>query len=140
MGVAKIAMEKVIPAIGKGQTGVVAAIASRATDKARAAARRFAIPRAYGSYEELLADPEIDAIYNPLPNHLHVPWSLASAGKARLRQRVQGASRIAPRYRPKLLLTPAVVTRPSPCAPSDPAKCPREAPWREPRKRCLERQ
>jgi predicted dehydrogenase len=83
LGVAKIATEKVIPAIGKGQTGVVAAIASRAADKARAAALRFAIPRAYGSYEELLADPEIDAIYNPLPNHLHVPWSVRAlaAGK-----------------------------------------------------------
>jgi predicted dehydrogenase len=83
LGVAKIAMEKVIPAIGKSQTGVVAAIASRAADKARAAALRFAIPRAYGSYEELLADPEIDAIYNPLPNHLHLPWSLRAlaAGK-----------------------------------------------------------
>ena len=83
LGAAKIAIDKVIPAIGSGQTGVVAAIASRSLDKALATAARFAIPRAYGSYEELLADPEIDAIYNPLPNHLHVPWSLRSlaAGK-----------------------------------------------------------
>jgi predicted dehydrogenase len=83
LGVAKIAVEKLIPAIGRGETGVVSAIASRSAEKAAAAARRFAIPRAYGSYEELLADPAIDAIYNPLPNHLHVPWSLRAlaAGK-----------------------------------------------------------
>jgi predicted dehydrogenase len=61
----------------------VAAIASRARDKAEGAARELGIPRAYGSYEELLADPDIDAVYNPLPNHLHVPWSIkaAEAGK-----------------------------------------------------------
>jgi predicted dehydrogenase len=61
----------------------VVAIASRSLDKARAAAARFASPRAYGSYAELLADPEIDAIYNPLPNHLHVPWTIRAleAGK-----------------------------------------------------------
>ena len=83
LGVAKIAVEKLIPAIQKGESGVVAAIASRTLDKARAAAARFGIPRAYGSYEELLADPEVDAIYNPLPNHLHVPWSVQAlaAGK-----------------------------------------------------------
>ena len=83
LGAARIASEKVIPAIQKGQTGIVQAIASRSTDKARALALRFAIPRAYGSYDELLADPEIDAVYNPLPNHLHVPWSLRAlaAGK-----------------------------------------------------------
>jgi predicted dehydrogenase len=83
LGVAKIATDKIIPAIQAGQTGVVAAIASRTASKARAAAARFAIPRVHGSYEELLADPEIDAIYNPLPNHLHVPWSVRAlaAGK-----------------------------------------------------------
>ena len=49
----------------------------------KAAARELGIPKAYGSYEEMLADPEIDAVYNPLPNHLHVPWSIraAEAGK-----------------------------------------------------------
>jgi predicted dehydrogenase len=83
LGAAKIAIEKMIPAIQAGHTGVVEAIASRSADRARATAARFAIPRAYGCYEDLLADPEIDAIYNPLPNHLHVPWSLRAleAGK-----------------------------------------------------------
>ena len=59
------------------------AIASRSLDKAQEAARSLDIPKAYGSYEELLSDPEIDAVYNPLPNHLHVPWSIraAEAGK-----------------------------------------------------------
>lgn len=61
----------------------VVAIASRTDAKARDAAVRLSIPRAYGSYEELLNDPEVDAVYNPLPNHLHVPWSIraARAGK-----------------------------------------------------------
>src|SRR5688572_23334213 len=61
----------------------VVAIASRDAAKASAAAELLGIPRAYGSYEELIADPEIEAIYNPLPNHLHVPWSIraAEAGK-----------------------------------------------------------
>jgi len=83
LGVAKIAVEKIIPAIQKGETGMVAAIASRTLEKARAAAARFGIPRAYGSYEELLADADVEAIYNPLPNQLHVPWSVRAleAGK-----------------------------------------------------------
>jgi predicted dehydrogenase len=83
LGVAKIALDKVIPAIQAGRTGKVVAIASRSIEKARAAADRFAIPQAYGSYEELLGDADVDAIYNPLPNHLHVPWSLRAldAGK-----------------------------------------------------------
>lgn len=83
LGAARIATAKVIPAFQKCQLGEVAAIASRDLAKAEAAARELAIPRAYGSYEELLADPSIDAIYNPLPNHLHVPWSIraAEAGK-----------------------------------------------------------
>jgi predicted dehydrogenase len=61
----------------------VTAIASREKKKAEEAARKLGVPKAYGSYEELLADPEIEAIYNPLPNHLHVPWSIkaAEAGK-----------------------------------------------------------
>jgi predicted dehydrogenase len=65
------------------QWGEIAAIASRDGAKAEAAARELGIARAYGSYEELLADPNIDAIYNPLPNHLHAPWSIraAEAGK-----------------------------------------------------------
>jgi predicted dehydrogenase len=61
----------------------VTAIASRDAARAEAAARELGIPKSYGSYEELLADPDVDAIYNPLPNHLHVPWSIraADAGK-----------------------------------------------------------
>jgi len=67
----------------RGQLTTVAAIASRDLAKAQAAAAALGIPTAYGSYEELLADPKIDAIYNPLPNHLHVPWTIkaAEAGK-----------------------------------------------------------
>ena len=75
LGVAKIAVEKVIPAMQQGEWSEITAIASRDLDKARAAASRLGIPKAYGSYEELLADPDVDAIYNPLPNDLHVPWT-----------------------------------------------------------------
>jgi predicted dehydrogenase len=83
LGVAKIAVEKVIPAMQRGALSEVTAIASRDVEKARAAAARLGIAKPYGSYEALLADPEIDALYNPLPNHLHVPWSIraAQAGK-----------------------------------------------------------
>jgi predicted dehydrogenase len=83
LGVARIAVEKVIPAMQRGQWSRVDAIASRSPEKAREAAQKLGIPRAYGSYEELLADPDIEAVYNPLPNHLHVPWSVkaAQAGK-----------------------------------------------------------
>jgi predicted dehydrogenase len=83
LGVAKIATKKVIPAMQQAAACQIAAIASRDLEKAIAAAAELGIARAYGSYEELLADPEIDAVYNPLPNHLHVPWSIraAEAGK-----------------------------------------------------------
>jgi predicted dehydrogenase len=83
LGVAKIARTKVIPAMKKSSNSEVFAIASRDFDKARAIAKELGIPRAYGSYEDLLADSEVEAIYNPLPNHLHVPWSrrAAEAGK-----------------------------------------------------------
>ncbi len=83
LGVAKIATTKVIPAMQRASNLEVAAIASRDLNKASTAAAQLGIPRAYGSYEELLADPAIDAIYNPLPNHMHVPWSIraAEAGK-----------------------------------------------------------
>jgi predicted dehydrogenase len=79
LGVAGIAVKKVIPAMQKGQWSEVAAIASRDVDRARAAASALGIGKAYGSYEALLDDPEIDAVYNPLPNHLHVPWTIRSA-------------------------------------------------------------
>lgn len=83
LGAASIAVRKVIPGMQKGESSDVAAIASRDLAKAQAAAAKLKIAKAYGSYEELLADPEIEAIYNPLPNHLHVPWSIkaAEAGK-----------------------------------------------------------
>jgi predicted dehydrogenase len=83
LGVAKIGVEKVIPAMQKGACSRVDAIASRDIEKARGAAAALGIARAYGSYEELLADPAIEAIYNPLPNELHVPWTLRAleAGK-----------------------------------------------------------
>src|SRR3954463_7836784 len=83
LGVAKIATDKVIPAMQRGQFSEVVGIPSRTLDKATAAGRQLGLPKAYGSYEELIADPDIDAIYNPLPNHLHVPWSIraAEAGK-----------------------------------------------------------
>jgi len=83
IGVAKIATEKVIPAMQRGEVSEIMGIASRDPAKARTAAGNLGIPRAYGSYEELLADPEIEAIYNPLPNEEHVPWTLRAlaAGK-----------------------------------------------------------
>lgn len=83
LGVAAIAVKKVIPAMQKGEWSEIVAIASRDSRKAQDAAAELGIPKADGSYEELLADPEIEAIYNPLPNHLHVPWSIkaAEAGK-----------------------------------------------------------
>jgi predicted dehydrogenase len=83
MGVARIATNKVIPGMQRGTWTRIDAIASRAGGKARTAAAAMKIPKAYGSYEELLADPSIEAVYIPLPNHLHVPWTIraAEAGK-----------------------------------------------------------
>jgi predicted dehydrogenase len=83
LGAASIAVRKVIPGMQKGEWSEVAAIASRDLKKAESAATHLNIKKAYGSYEELLADAEIEAVYNPLPNHLHVPWSIraAEAGK-----------------------------------------------------------
>jgi predicted dehydrogenase len=83
LGTAAIAVNQVIPAMQKGDWSEVLAIASRDINKATKVAQRLGIPKAYGSYEELIADGEIEAIYNPLPNHLHVPWTIraAEAGK-----------------------------------------------------------
>jgi predicted dehydrogenase len=83
LGVASIATRKVIPAMQQGEWSEIAGIASRDRAKAENAAREMGIAKAYGSYEELLADPEIEAVYNPLPNHLHILWSIkaAEAGK-----------------------------------------------------------
>ena len=82
LGTSHIA-EKVIPAMQKSALARIDAIGSRDIARARTVAGRLGIPRAYGSYDEVIADAQIDAIYNPLPNHLHVPWSMraAEAGK-----------------------------------------------------------
>lgn len=83
LGVARIATVKVIPAMQRGGLCEIAAIASRHLARAEDAARKLGIAKAYGSYDELLADPAIEAVYIPLPNHLHVPLSIraAEAGK-----------------------------------------------------------
>jgi predicted dehydrogenase len=83
LSTANIGLKKVLPGMQKGEFTSVDAIASRDLAKAKAAAEMLGIARAYGSYEELLADPDIDAIYNPLPNNMHVPWTIkaAEAGK-----------------------------------------------------------
>ena len=80
---ANIGVKRVIPAIMAGERGVVAAIASRDAARAAQTAARFGIARSYGSYQALLDDPNIEAIYNPLPNHLHVEWTVRAldAGK-----------------------------------------------------------
>ncbi|MDI6401334.1 Gfo/Idh/MocA family oxidoreductase, partial [Balneolaceae bacterium ANBcel3] len=83
LSTAKIAREHVIPAIQQSRYAEVTAIASRNIDQARAVAKEAGIPAWYGSYEALLGSPEIDAIYNPLPNHLHVPWSLRAMEKGK---------------------------------------------------------
>ena len=80
---ANIGMTKVIPGMLKSKEFEIRAIASRWLPAAKMAAKKLGIPVAYGSYEELLADPEIDAVYNPLPNHLHVPLTLAAAMKGK---------------------------------------------------------
>jgi predicted dehydrogenase len=83
LGTAKIAIENVIPAMQAGAYCEVMAVASRDLARAEEAARWLGISRAYGSYEELLAAPDIEAVYIPLPNHLHVPWTVQAleAGK-----------------------------------------------------------
>lgn len=83
LGAANIAVKKVIPAMRLGKYTEIMAIASRNSDKARRIAGDFNIPKFYGTYEELLADAEIEAVYNPLPNNLHVEWTIkaAEAGK-----------------------------------------------------------
>jgi predicted dehydrogenase len=83
LSTASISTEHVIPAMKNGVYCDVQAIASRSKEAAEEVADRFGIPRVYGSYEELLMDPEIEAVYIPLPNHLHVHWSILAlqAGK-----------------------------------------------------------
>ncbi len=83
LSTAKIGRQKVIPAMQKDRYIQVDAIASRDIEKAKEIANQLNIPKSYGSYEELLNDPNIEAIYIPLPNHLHVPWTIKAmeAGK-----------------------------------------------------------
>jgi predicted dehydrogenase len=83
LGAARIALNRVIPAMQMSELSEIAGIASRDRSRAEEAARQFGIRKTYGSYEEMLEDPEIEAVYNPLPNHLHVPVSIlaAQAGK-----------------------------------------------------------
>ena len=83
LSVAAIGLKKVIPAMQRGSEVEIVAIASRDAGRAAEAARALGIPKAYGSYDELLRDPLVEVIYNPLPNHMHVEWSIraAEAGK-----------------------------------------------------------
>jgi predicted dehydrogenase len=94
LSTAKIGVDKVIPAMQGGAHTEVVAIASREASTARVAATALGIPKSYGSYKALLADPDVDAIYNPLPNHLHVPWTTraAEAGKHVLCEKPVGLS------------------------------------------------
>ena len=79
LGTAKIALTKVIPAMQRSSWCEVTAIASRGLSKAKETAGELHIPNAYGSYEELLADNDVEVVYNALPNHLHVPWTVSAA-------------------------------------------------------------
>ncbi|HET6147804.1 MAG TPA: Gfo/Idh/MocA family oxidoreductase [Polyangia bacterium] len=83
LGASLFATRRMIPAIQRGRDLAVTAIASRSKEKADKAASELKIAKAYGSYEDLLRDPEIDAVYIPLPNHLHMPYAIkaAEAGK-----------------------------------------------------------
>jgi predicted dehydrogenase len=94
LSTADIGLTKVLPAMQKGQYCELVAISSRSLERAQAAARQLGIAKAYGSYDELLADPEIEAIYNPLPNQLHVEWSIKAleAGKHVLCEKPIGMS------------------------------------------------
>jgi predicted dehydrogenase len=83
LSTASIAQRRVLPAMLNCEQAEVAAIASRSIDKAKTVAAKFSIPKMYGSYEELFSDPEIEAIYNPLPNHLHVEWSIRAASRGK---------------------------------------------------------
>ena len=122
LSTAAIGIKKVIPAMQLGRYSTVAAIASRSRAKAEKAAAALGIPKAYGSYEELLADPEIDAIYNPLPNQLHVPWTIkaAEAGKHVLCEKpisltvAEARSLIAVRDRTRVKIGEAFMVRTAP--------------------------
>jgi predicted dehydrogenase len=94
LSTAKIGVVKVIPAMQQGQHCEIAAISSRDLNEAKRVALTLGIPKAYGSYEDLLSDSEIDAVYIPLPNHLHVEWAIKAmeAGKHVLLEKPVGLS------------------------------------------------
>ncbi len=79
LGCADIAVRKVIPALQASERGEVLALASRDDQRATATAAQLGIPRSYGSYEALLADPDVETVYIPLPNHLHREWTIRAA-------------------------------------------------------------
>jgi len=83
LSAASIARRRAVPGMLQCEMAEAAAVASRSLEKAQEFARELSIPKAYGSYEELLNDPEIEAIYNPLPNHLHVEWSIRAASRGK---------------------------------------------------------
>jgi predicted dehydrogenase len=83
LGAAKIAVRKVIPGMQRGRWSVVTGLASRDRTRAETAARELGIAKTYDSYDALLDDPNIDAVYIPLPNHLHVPWSVRAAERGK---------------------------------------------------------
>jgi predicted dehydrogenase len=94
LSTAAIGLNKVIPAMQRAEHCEIVAIASRDLSRAKSAAAKLSIPKAYGSYAELLADPQVEAIYNPLPNHMHVSWSIKAlqAGKHVLCEKPIGLS------------------------------------------------
>jgi predicted dehydrogenase len=94
LSTARIGLKQVIPALQRGDCSEVVAIGSRSRDRAEVAAASLGIGKAYGSYEELLADPDVDAIYNPLPNNMHLEWSVKAmeAGKHLLCEKPLGLS------------------------------------------------
>ncbi|HEX8165362.1 MAG TPA: Gfo/Idh/MocA family oxidoreductase [Beijerinckiaceae bacterium] len=122
LSTAKIGLDRVIGPMQQAANVSIDAIASRDPDKARAAARQFGIARTYGSYDALLADPAIEAVYIPLPNHLHVEWAerAADAGKHVLVEKPIGmdaeeAQRlIAARDRTRRLIVEAFMVRYTP--------------------------
>ncbi|HYD99857.1 MAG TPA: Gfo/Idh/MocA family oxidoreductase [Alphaproteobacteria bacterium] len=122
LGTARIATEKVIPGLRRTETAEVVAIASRGAAKAEAAARRLGIPAAHASYEALLADPAVEAVYIPLPNEQHVPWAIraAEAGKHVLCEKplaltaAEAGSLIAARDRTGMLILEAFMVRQHP--------------------------
>jgi predicted dehydrogenase len=119
LGASRFALKRMVPAMLRAQGVTVAALASREGGRAEAAARALGIARAHDSYEALLADPDIDAVYIPLPNHLHVPWAeaAAAAGKHVLCEKPLGCSAgeaarlLAARDRHRVLIAEAAMVR-----------------------------